>query len=488
MKKRHKSFLAFMLLAILLACEHEFPLSSFKATQRDLQCEVDRVRLWYDQNKPGLVQTKSGLEDELSITMAPNWSESFLREDEHYETVEVAAAMNKRVTYMTPEVRAKYFSTKELVYKQDMRRFVFLTDKKTNEMNCFVMLIVPDLDYLDKTDFKPFRKNTYLERDDDFSGYILYYELDGTYANGWRYANGELIQTVTETPYRYRGSRPEPIMTRSIDCSEVEMHILTEECTDHFTYVEFDGVTTELNYSHTTCVYYDEVTGSYLRCEDRDGDHKGGGGYQPPTDPVDPTMGEYGDIYSSQSSLSNDEKQNLVGALDALISFRPLYDNLLDLLRAEKIKITFKIGETVKIDDYWVPAIYRLDRSITFIDKSSIATSEIEEELFHAVQHLKYGGMLETVLNYELEAKFFRDVLTAIGAPGGLSAKIYLPPSEHVAYEIWINEFRSRPFVSSDMIKLEDFAKKSIDPRGIGKYQSGFPYTLIKEYLFNYYY
>lgn len=96
------------------------------------------------------------MEDELSIMMAPNWSESFLREDENYETVEVAAAMNKRVTYMTPEVRSRYVSTKEAVYKQDMRRFVFLTDKKTNEMNCFVMLIVPDLSYLEKSDFKPF--------------------------------------------------------------------------------------------------------------------------------------------------------------------------------------------------------------------------------------------------------------------------------------------------------------------------------------------
>lgn len=182
MKKKQKVFLVFTLFAILLACEQEYPFNSFKATKRDLQSEVDRVRQWYEQNKPGLVQTKSGVEDELSIMMAPNWSESFLREDENYETVEVAAAMNKRVTYMTPEVRARYVSTKEVVYKQDMRRFVFLTDKKTNKMNCFVMLIVPDLFYLEKSDFKPFYKNTYLERASDFSGDILYYELDGTFA------------------------------------------------------------------------------------------------------------------------------------------------------------------------------------------------------------------------------------------------------------------------------------------------------------------
>lgn len=191
MKKKQKVFLAFMLFAILLACEQEFSISSFRATQRDLQSEVDRVRQWYDQNKPGLVQTKSGLDDELLITLAPNWSESFLREDENYETVEVAVAMNKRVTYMISDVHAKYVLTKEPVYKQDMRRFVFLTDKRTNKMKCFVMLIVPDLDYLEKTDFKPFRKNTYLERDTDFSGYILYYNWTERFlmAGGMRMEN-----------------------------------------------------------------------------------------------------------------------------------------------------------------------------------------------------------------------------------------------------------------------------------------------------------
>ena len=82
-------------------------------------------------------------------------------------------------------------------------------------MNCFVMLIVPDLSYLEKSDFKPFYKNTYLERDDDFSGYILYYELDGTFANGWRYEDGELRQTVTETPFTVIGESSGAYRNRS---------------------------------------------------------------------------------------------------------------------------------------------------------------------------------------------------------------------------------------------------------------------------------
>lgn len=45
MKKKQKVFLVFTLFAILLVCEQEYPFNSFKATKRDLQSEVDRVRL-----------------------------------------------------------------------------------------------------------------------------------------------------------------------------------------------------------------------------------------------------------------------------------------------------------------------------------------------------------------------------------------------------------------------------------------------------------
>lgn len=319
-----------------------------------------------------------------------------------------------------------------------------------------------------------------MERDDDFSGYILYYELDGTFANGWRYEDGELRQTVTETPYRYRGSRPEPIRTRSRDCSEVEIHILTEECTDHFTYVEYDGVTSELNYSHTTCVYFDEVTGSYLVCEDDTGRYgDGGGGYQPPAEPEDPTMGKYASIYSSQSSLSDEEKKLLFGAFDALTTYMNLFDKLLDELRSNKVRPTIKnhVNE-------WVPAMYTLDRRITFSDKSKILDVYLREELVHAIQHIEYGGMDDKILNYELEAKFFVDILSALsGTLIEYTARDYLLEENLPAYQVWVNGFLERPFLESDMKQLEIYALSAIDPRGRAKHQVGFSYKLIYNYF-----
>ena len=38
--------------------------------------------------------------------------------------------------------------------------------------------------------------NDYTGKDDDFSGLVLYHELDGSFANGWRYTNGELTHKV----------------------------------------------------------------------------------------------------------------------------------------------------------------------------------------------------------------------------------------------------------------------------------------------------
>lgn len=486
MKKNQKVFLAFTLFAILLACEQEYPFSSFKATKRDLQSEVNRVRQWYDQNKPDLVQTKSGLEDELSIMMAPNWSESFLREDENYETVEVAVAMNKRITYMTPVVRDKYFSAKDEKYKQDMRRFIFLTDKKTHKQFGFVMLIVPELDYLERTNFRPFQKNTYLERDEDFSGYVLYYELDGTFANGWRYEDGELVRKVTETPYRYHGDRLERIRTKARDCDEYDIHQLIEECTDHYTYVEYGGEVSDWQYSHTTCVYYDEITGTYIECIDTDGSHSGG--YQPPTDPVDPEMGKFAGIYSSQSSLSDEEKQSLFGAFDGLVNPKPIYEKIIQSLEDSKIRINFKTGFTLvdPVTKDTVPAIYKTDRSITFINQAAITTNNLEEELLHAVQHLENGGIRDDILNYELEAKFFRDVVFKRYGLGKSSLSIYLPEEEQSNYESWIDKFAIRDISKDDILIFDSYAQKAIDPLERANYQSGFSYKLLENYLLNF--
>ena len=60
------------------------------------------------------------------------------------------------------------------------------------------MTIIPSIEYLELTAFNPFH-NTYVNRDEHFGGYIIYHNLDGTFANGWKYVDGKITHTVSES-------------------------------------------------------------------------------------------------------------------------------------------------------------------------------------------------------------------------------------------------------------------------------------------------
>ncbi|MFR5660794.1 MAG: hypothetical protein ACLUDU_23450, partial [Butyricimonas faecihominis] len=48
---------------------------------------------------------------------------------------------------------------------------------------------------MDAKNFNVYR-STYLSREKDFDGYVYFHELDGSFSNGWRYANGKITHTV----------------------------------------------------------------------------------------------------------------------------------------------------------------------------------------------------------------------------------------------------------------------------------------------------
>ena len=50
---------------------------------------------------------------------------------------------------------------------------------------------------METTDFN-LKPNTYLKKEKDFSGYVVFYELDGRLNTGYKYANGKITHNITE--------------------------------------------------------------------------------------------------------------------------------------------------------------------------------------------------------------------------------------------------------------------------------------------------
>lgn len=274
------------------------------------------------------------------------------------------------------------------------------------------------------------------------------------------------------------------------------MHILIEECTDHFTYVEYDGITSELNYSHTTCVYYDEVTGSYLRCEDNTGRYKGGGGgYQPPTDPVDPAMGEMKGLYSTSSTLTDTEKERLRGSYEGLCGLKPTIEAMCKSLIEKDVKIIFTTGSTLNNS----PAEYQ-GGVIRFSSVDKITSSALEEELIHAYQHKVLNQRWDmTYKNVEFEAKLFRDltsVLDGYSISNNISTGLEDTGKEEyiqygINYDGWMGAIsKSNKFTEDDLVKAYEFAKdwpaisaSKKDPSIELKYDPDYKLLLIEEFI-----
>ena len=74
-------------------------------------------------------------------------------------------------------------------------RYVYIRHLKTGEEQGFFMTIVPSLNCTRNYSTR-IERNTYLYRDKYLSGYVLFHNMDGTFANGWEYKDGQIVGRV----------------------------------------------------------------------------------------------------------------------------------------------------------------------------------------------------------------------------------------------------------------------------------------------------
>ena len=68
---------------------------------------------------------------------------------------------------------------------------VIMKDLKTGHVRSFISVFVGSYDYLKKT--KRMSRNSYLYREKDFDGKVLFFKLNGSMINGWKYRDGKIV-------------------------------------------------------------------------------------------------------------------------------------------------------------------------------------------------------------------------------------------------------------------------------------------------------
>ena len=157
--------------------------------------DVRKAMMWFD--KFGQVDTFTSLGNAvpLFVDMVPVWSMAWKDSTDRFQTVEIPIRSYSRALYTLPENEIAYERTKNSKYIQSLAHLVILTDKQEKKTNGFFMILVPSKKYMDARNFDVYG-STYLYRATDFDGYIYFHELDGSFANGWRYTDGKITHKV----------------------------------------------------------------------------------------------------------------------------------------------------------------------------------------------------------------------------------------------------------------------------------------------------
>lgn len=145
--------------------------------------KIMQAQSWLEQNSP--------LTNKDQQTWRHYWAMAFSESSENWETVEIPLEFLEMPVIILPENMEMFEQTGGHSYLANSKRTVVATNTETGEMTGFFMNVVPSLQYLQENSFDPLT-NSYLDRDEDFDGMVLFYSLQGEFINGWTYSQGEI--------------------------------------------------------------------------------------------------------------------------------------------------------------------------------------------------------------------------------------------------------------------------------------------------------
>ena len=186
-KRLWQVFLLFLLAGIVYACMMDDELFSSKMS---LPPEVSGAKAWYESRVTnGELPWKSANGERENI-FTPDWKKAFSNEDADYRVTEVHLEGDEKFIFISPECSEKFQETGDDRYMASDIRLVIRTDKKTNATDGFIMMLFPDLSYVEANKDHPLKDFSYLKRPPDFSGAIFYHNMEGDFVKGCKYEEG----------------------------------------------------------------------------------------------------------------------------------------------------------------------------------------------------------------------------------------------------------------------------------------------------------
>lgn len=291
MKKIRNVVLILTLILCFIGCEKN-PVEVATSSSND-ELTVDQAKAFVETQRMNEFTLKSGKSERKRINIRSDWNKSERSNNGDISVVETQIEAMGQFGFATPDCMEAWNTSKNDAYLYSMSRLVVIKNKKSGEMYSFIMSVVGDKHYLEGKKFKMW-DNTYLKRDKDLSGFVLFHDLSGAFVNGWIYCDGQITNSIIK-----------PIdldLTINLKSAMVLLTIYdwVKECSDwQNNYVASDGTATVVAKRCTerlVVVGYYETGGGV-----NEGETTGGGStpgsYNPPIQPCNcldrcPTCGK----------------------------------------------------------------------------------------------------------------------------------------------------------------------------------------------------
>lgn len=276
------------ILGMLLACadhmlqDDEGPKTKrLKSKNKELTVSV--AKNWFESTYAPIVMTRTSNEEGKELAVKPYWDKAKENFRGRFEVVETPILSKGMHIILDEETGNHWQPGMKADYIRNTTKLVIMKDMVTNETRSFIMIFVGSYDYLKRS--HNMGRNSYLHREPNYDGMVLYYAINGTFINGWRYSNGKLTGYISPSNDEQIES---PALTRGYqDCRDVITIEYRQECHDEYELVGGD-MESGLIYDIVSYCDYIPYTTSYIDCtyiEDNIEDNNNDGWWNDPYPP-----------------------------------------------------------------------------------------------------------------------------------------------------------------------------------------------------------
>lgn len=245
MRKIKGNRLMFIILAVLCLCIYacydgvDFPSGklgrSGKSKKKNKELTTAIARQWFETNMTPVVTMRSSEAKDVQAAMVkPKWEDAYEANRGKYEVVQTPILTRGRRMFVDAETQSEFEKIRGQKYLRNAARMVIRKDLKTGEIRSFITVFVGSLEYMKKS--KKMGRNSYLYRESDFDGKVLFFEPNGGLINGWKYRDGKIVAKIMPL-----SEDAKFLMTRGWveECYTETDYEVTEECYDEV-YIEPD--------------------------------------------------------------------------------------------------------------------------------------------------------------------------------------------------------------------------------------------------------